>query len=105
MLFPPVEDSCEITIAAMPSHFSASHVARAIEDCDAHLINLNVLHRTLDSGELTVMLRATLANPEPAIRALERYGYRVIEIHTSNPDAANDSLQTRIDELLVHLGI
>lgn len=104
-LFPPVEESCEVTVACWPDDYSASRLARAIEDCDAQLLNLNVSARPLETGEMTVELRAGLRNPDSAVRALERYGYRVVGVHTPLPDDIDRSLTERIDLLLNQLNL
>ena len=41
-LFPQVDESTELTITCRPSQYSASAIAHAVEDADAHLLNLNV---------------------------------------------------------------
>lgn len=97
-------DSVELTIGCSPADFSASRIARAIEDCDAHLINLNVTSTRRADGNLAVLIRAGLRNPDSAIRALERYGYHVEAVHT--PPAHDDnSLRERIDELFTHINL
>lgn len=103
-LFPAVDDAVEISIACSPEDYSASRIARAIEDCDAHLLNLNVTARHLPDGFMAVLLRAGMRNPDSAVRALERYGFRVVEVH-SPVDLADDSLHSRIDELFTHLNV
>ena len=97
LLFPAIADSCELTVACFPEHYSASRIARAVEDCDAHLLNLNVTSAALPTGEMSVRLRAGLRNAGSAARSLERYGYRVVEILTGDPDAGSDSLTERVN--------
>ena len=41
-LFPPVRESSMLMVACRRGDYSASRIARAVEDCDAHLLNLNV---------------------------------------------------------------
>ncbi|MCM1482914.1 MAG: hypothetical protein NC043_01135 [Muribaculaceae bacterium] len=106
LLFPHVEDSCEITMACYRADYSASRIARAVEDCDAHLLNLNVTSQPLDGGEMTVMLRVGMRNPMAVARSLERYGYRVVEIHSGTEnDAAVDVTRERLGELMAHINI
>ena len=105
-LFPPVEDCCEITVACFRADYSASRIARAIEDCDTHLLNMNITSCPLESGEMTVLLRIGLRNPLTAIRSLERYGYTVTAVHT--PSAEQQVTETaiaRISELMAHLNV
>lgn len=100
LLFPPVEDSCELTVACQPEHYSASRIARAVEDCDAHLLNLNVTSEPLPGGEMAVQVRAGMRNAGAAVRSLERYGYRVVGVHSPAYDAEADTLSDRIADLL-----
>lgn len=105
-IFPPVEDSCEITMACYRADYSASRIARAVEDCDAHLLNLNITSQPLDGGEITVLLRVGHRNPDSVARSLERYGYSVVAVHT--PSVTTESAEvtmSRIGELMAHLSI
>lgn len=103
-LFPPLDDAIELSIECESTHFSASRIARAIEDCDAHLLNMNVTSLQSNTGAITVLLRVAMRNPDAAINSLERYGYRVSAVHTPyfNPD---DSLTERINDLLTRLNV
>jgi hypothetical protein len=77
-----------------------------VEDCNAHLINMNVTADTLTDGRLTVDLRVNRRNVAGVARSLARYGYEVIASTTDNdinPNAdsdADDTLQRRAAELL-----
>jgi ribosomal protein S11 len=84
--------------------YSASIVARAVEDCDAHLLNLNVTSQVTDSGDMVVELRVGINNGESVARSLARYGYEVVKIeHNSVVD--NDSMRRRIDELMHYINL
>jgi hypothetical protein len=106
-LFPPQEEECRLTVWCMPDQFSASAIARAVEDCDAHLINLNVTSDRTPDGELVVELRINHRHGESVARSLERYGYTVASI--GNDRADDDSMtavaKERIGELLHYLDI
>ena len=94
-LFPPQD-----------AQFSASSIARAVEDCDAHLINLNVTSDRTDGGELVVDLRINHRHGEAVARSLERYGYTVASIGGDAFDAPGVSVaRERIGELLHYLDI
>ena len=41
-LYPPVADSSRLLVGCSREDYSASRIAHAVEDCDAHLLNLNV---------------------------------------------------------------
>lgn len=101
-MYPPQRESCEITVACFRADYSASLIARAVEDCDAHLLNLNVTNDILPSGELIVELRVSHRDSGAVSRSLERYGYRVVS-STGGYDAQQEVMQSRIDQLLARL--
>lgn len=98
-LFPPMGDTCEIQIVCHPTDYSASRIARAVEDCDAHLLNLNVTSGWTERGEVVVALRVGLRNPDAVVRSLERYGYTVTTTSGGNDDD-DDTMRDRINELM-----
>ncbi len=79
-LFPPTDEASELLVACRRMDYSASAIARAVEDCDAHLLNLNLTGDSAPDGsdDLMVELRVGLRNANPVARSLERYGYRVM---------------------------
>ena len=98
---PPLQEASRLIVACRPDDFSASAIARAIEDSDAHLLNLNVTDRRLDDGRITIDLRTNRRNSRAAVRSLERYGYEVISSDgDGDEDAANDVFRLRAAELL-----
>ncbi len=100
MLMPPLQESSRLVVACYPANFSASVLARAIEDTNAHLVNLNVTARRLDDGRLTVELRTNQRNSSAAARSLERYGYEVIATDGGESPEAESHLRDRAAELL-----
>lgn len=101
-LFPPVEDFCRLTMVCRREQYAASVVARAVEDCDAHLLNLNVTDQTTSDGEIVVELRVGVNNGEGVARSLARYGYEVVKIsYDAKIDA--DVMSRRIDEILHYI--
>lgn len=56
-LMPARPDASRLTVTCRPGDYSASAIARAVEDCNAHLLNLNVTSDTDADGDLTVELR------------------------------------------------
>jgi len=116
-LFPPVAESSRLLVGCRREDYSASRIAHAVEDCNAHLLNLNVtaIDQTAgydNDGEATVDgkfpvvcdLRVSHRNAESIARSLERYGYTVIM--SSNNDTHDDSiLRRRINELFRYLEI
>lgn len=87
--FPPLPDSSEIVIEVAGGDYMASSIARAVEDCDAHLLNLNMLSTRLpDSDSPLVALRVDHRNADAVARSLERYGLNVIAV--ANAAAAGE---------------
>lgn len=106
ILFPHVPDASTIVVACGRQDYSASVIARAVEDCDAHLINLNVLAAAPDYGGLHVALRIDHRNPSPVVRSLQRFGYEVVDI--DSPEGADTDVETarsRANELIRYLEI
>lgn len=103
-LMPRLAEMSVITVACHPDDFSASALARAVEDSDAHLVNLNITGTRLDDGRITVELRTNHRNCGATARSLERYGYDVIALTGGADDdaggQADDTLRFRAAELL-----
>ena len=62
MLLPRLENSCDIWLSCRPEHYSASAIARAVEDCDASLLSLAVTAMRTPEGLPIVFLRADTRN-------------------------------------------
>ncbi len=102
-LMPHQEEASVLTVACHPDDFSASALARAVEDSDAHLINLNVTDCRLDDGRITIELRTNHRNGDSTARSLERYGFEVLYMDASansNPADSDSTLRARAAELL-----
>lgn len=67
-----------MTVICRRSEYAASRIARAVEDCDAHLLNLNITADTPSADEVVVELRVSHRNPVAVMRSLERYGYTAV---------------------------
>lgn len=104
--FPENPDASELILAVMPEDYSASRIAGAVEDCNAHLINLNVTRMLTPRGQMIVDLRVNRANSANVARSLERYGYEVID-HGDNEarDIDTERARDRADEILRILNI
>ena len=85
----PRDDCSVITIECSPEEYSASSLARAVEDSDTHLVDL--LTAPDADGHLKVTLRVRNSDPTSTVRSLERYDYRVVDAHGSGStmEAAN----------------
>ena len=116
-LFPPVAESSRLLVGCSREDYSASRIARAVEDCNAHLLNLNVTSfgERKDYGELSdggvadgkfqvvCDLRVNHRSAAGVGRSLERYGYTVLG--TSSADEPDDITASRINELIRYLEI
>ncbi|MDE5745659.1 MAG: hypothetical protein K2H84_08415, partial [Paramuribaculum sp.] len=82
-------------------------IARAVEDVDAHLLNLNVTSEVTPHGEVIVDLRVSHRNMTAVARSLERYGYEVerIEEYTDTHTEGEEVTASRIAELMAHLNV
>ena len=103
-LFPLVEESSTRVLACRRGDYSASRIARAVEDCDAHLLNLNVTSDGEADSRIIAELRVSHRNPESVSRSLERYGYEVIDAQ-GTPLADDSLMRDRYDELMRYLGL
>lgn len=100
-----------MVIAVLPDDFQASRIARAVEDADANLLNLNVAATRTEFAEMIVYLRADRRGPHAIVRSLERYGFRVIAVgetpagFPAEEDDASDSARQRVNALLRYLEV
>lgn len=76
------DDSSVVTLECAPAEYSASRFARAVEDADAHLVDL--LTTPGPDGRLLVTLRVSHNDPTATIHSLERYGFNVTSAHGSD---------------------
>ena len=104
-LFPPREESSRLLVSCLPSDYSASRIARAVEDADAHLLNLNV---TTDGERLdnrvVAELRVSNRSPVAVARSLERYGCEVVDVEDDS--LADDEVASqRLNELMYYIDL
>ena len=81
----------------------ASRIARAVEDADARLLNLNVTSLSSEQAQLVVDLRVDHRNPERVARSLERYGYTILNTDAGMLD--DDTTRSRYEELMKYLSL
>jgi len=99
-------DVSELTVSCPRTHYSASAIARAVEDCDAHLLNLNVTADSHAAGNVVVELRFNHRSAGPVARSLERYGYEVVRTGCSGESDASDAMmRERVEQLLHYLEV
>ena len=82
------DDCSTITVECRPEEYSASMLAHAVEDSDAHLVDL--ITTPQEDGNMQVTLRVRHNDPSAAIRSLERYEFRVVDAH-GNEDGSRDA--------------
>lgn len=102
-IFPPNDDSCVILVGCGVDDYVASRLARAVEDVDARLLNLNVTSLHAEGYGVVAELRVSHRNSDSAVRSLERYGFDVLQ--TSGTVDDDERLRARYDELMHYLSI
>lgn len=109
-LYPLHPESSRLLVGCRRMDYSASRISTAVEDCDAHVLNLNItsLGENFSGAEgsdiLIVDLRVDHRSPSAISRSLERYGYTVLMTRgAEGEDAQDDSLRNRINELLRYI--
>lgn len=106
ILFPHLADASSLVIACGQQDYSASVIARAVEDCDAHLVNLNVLADRTPYGGVKVALRIDHRNASAVARSLQRFGYEVMEVESPEAyDPGAEQSRDRANELLRYLEV
>lgn len=102
VLFPPTPDESRLLVGCRRDDYSASLIARAVEDCDAHVLNLNVtgLKPVREGNDLVVDLRVNHRNTLAISRSLTRYGYDVIQAYGADSDDSTDTLRSNAQSLL-----
>ncbi|MDE7385862.1 MAG: hypothetical protein K2N28_01850 [Muribaculaceae bacterium] len=105
MLYPHRSEGAEILLGVRPDEYSAATIARAVEDCDSHLVNLSVTSARTPSGNLVVALRTDASSPDSVVRSLGRYGYEVLEAVGSGESVDEHDARARAAELLYLLDI
>lgn len=85
------DDSSVVTMECAPGDFSASHIARAVEDADVHLVDM--LTTPGDDGQLVVTLRVRCQDPTSVVHSLERYGYSVTDAYGENYTGSETAME------------
>lgn len=104
-LFPENPDSSLLLVACHPADYSASAMAKAVEDCDIQLLGLAVTAMRHPDGRIVVALRVGARSAAGAARSLERYGYEVFFTRSPRGDAGLQEAIDRANELLHYLEI
>ncbi|MDE6682572.1 MAG: hypothetical protein K2J87_04015, partial [Muribaculaceae bacterium] len=80
-MLPARDDSSFVTLECAPADYSASRISHAVEDSDAHIVDL--WSAPAENGKIRVTIRVRRADPTPTVHNLERYGYDVVEASAS----------------------
>ena len=86
------DDCSEVTVECRPEDYSASQLAHAVEDSDAHLVDL--FSSPSADGHIRVTLRLRHSDPSAAVRSLERYDFKVLEAHGSSDGVRDAAIAT-----------
>ena len=103
VFFPHNPDSSRLLVGSSIDSYIASRIARAVEDADARLLNLNVTSLSSEQAQLVVDLRVDHRNPERVARSLERYGYTILNTDAGMLD--DDTTRSRYEELMKYLSL
>lgn len=119
--FPAAGETSRLLVGCRREDYSASRIAHAVEDCDAHLLNLNIISMgqtdytdfsDADSetapSQVISDLRVSHRSPASVARSLERYGYTVLDMMSGDgdtDDTGDDVTRQRIDQLIRFLEI
>lgn len=102
-LFPPIDNEQTLTVVPRGAEILASRLALAVEDCDAHIVNLNITRFDSRSVPVEADLRIVGGNRLRIVRALDAAGYSVKGEEADESEA--DTFRDRVNELLLYLNI
>lgn len=103
-----LRDTSRIVLYCDRADYSASRIARAVEDADVHVISLVMSPDTEIADRLNVDIRITSPSATAAVRSLERYGFEVIAVDSPRNDDSlpdDDTARQRALEVLRILDI
>lgn len=99
-IFPESADTSRLLLAVHPADYSASAIAKAVEDCDVQLLGLSVTSMRRDDGRHIVLLRVAAADTRSVERSLERYGYETVTSDAPGDPRLRARDLSRVSELL-----
>lgn len=100
---PPPQEASELLLSCSPADYSASSIARAVEDCDAQLLGLSVTGMRDDAGLPVIALRVNVRDASGVARSLRRYGYDPFFVGSAPDSAMRRRAQERANELIHYL--
>lgn len=95
-------DSSWVEVSVDATHYSASAVARAVEDVDANLLDMLTSVDPDDPRRMLISLKVSHADPGAVVRSLERYGYEVRSA-AGVSDTDYDKARRNLSELELYL--
>ncbi|MCH5220390.1 MAG: hypothetical protein J1F20_07440 [Muribaculaceae bacterium] len=101
-LMPDYPESTRFTVVCRRKDYSAGRIARAVEDCDAHVLNLNVTSDNVGEDMVCVDVRIDRTDASSIVRSLERYDYLVTGFEDIER-VVSDSERQRVAEVLRYL--
>lgn len=101
-IYPSRDDVSELLIAVRPADYSASLIAKAVEDCDMQLLGLSVTAMRTEEGLPVVALRVAASDSLGVERSLARYGFEVLHSADADDTEARAQAVARAQEL-IHL--
>lgn len=104
-LFSSSRDCSWIEISVPAADYSASAIARAVEDADASLLDLLVSEDPADPAHLRVLLRVDHIDPSGPVRSLERYRFNVVSAFGARLSPDSRVASERISNLKLYLNI
>lgn len=97
-------EATRFSLLCRRSDYSAGRIAAAIEDCNTHVLNLNVTSDAPDSDSLIVDVRVDRNDISALARSLARYDYIVVD--SDNADGIMDEKgRRRLAEFLRYLDV
>ena len=104
-VMPAHTDCSRLLVACRPGDYSASMLAKAVEDCVVQPRVLSVTGMRTDDGRLVVALTVNARSASGVIRSIERYGYEVIHSLSCEMSIEHREAMERVNELIHYLEI
>lgn len=102
-IWPQQPEASSLLVACAPEDYSASAIAKAVEDCDAQLLGLSVTGMRDAAGRPVAALTVSAATADGVARSLGRYGYEVIHSVSAAPSPLLSRDIARVNELIHYL--
>lgn len=120
-LFPYFEESSTVIVSCSKPDYCASRLCHAIEDCNAHVLNLNIIDTSIRYDEsmlfahpydtdfeadtrVYIEVRISHRDARAVTRSLERYGFTVEFVRSDAADS-DDFAADRINNFFRMLNV